>query len=209
MVHIAPGAEIMTDKYRAFAELRLSEREGIDYRVRFADRPSRIAIIAPHGGKIEPATSEIAVAIAGDDHSFYCFEGIKPDHNGDLHITSINFDEPVCVGLVSRAGGIVAVHGSVGDNEEARVGGLHHVLRGEICAALRVAGFDAAVETSGPYAGKSPENICNRGSLRAGVQLEITRGLRDKLLGADDDIGAFARAVRSAIALVFKHGAYA
>jgi phage replication-related protein YjqB (UPF0714/DUF867 family) len=42
------------DKYRDFEELRQSEVEGNDYRLVVCPRPeSRIAVIAPHGGKIE------------------------------------------------------------------------------------------------------------------------------------------------------------
>jgi phage replication-related protein YjqB (UPF0714/DUF867 family) len=54
-----------------------------------------VAVIAPHGGGIEPGTSELATAIAGDDFSLYLFEGLKSAGNGELHITSTNFDEPI------------------------------------------------------------------------------------------------------------------
>lgn len=65
------------DKYRNFADLIRHEREGIDFRICRTIQPARVAIIAPHGGEIEPSTSEIAVAIAGDRYRLYCFEGLK------------------------------------------------------------------------------------------------------------------------------------
>ena len=54
----------MVDRYRNFAQLRNGETEGIDYRICSTERESFAAIIAPHGGSIEPGTSEIAAAIA-------------------------------------------------------------------------------------------------------------------------------------------------
>ena len=54
------------DKYRSYAELHENEDEGIDFRVCMNDRAASAAVIAPHGGKIEPGTSEITTAIAGE-----------------------------------------------------------------------------------------------------------------------------------------------
>jgi phage replication-related protein YjqB (UPF0714/DUF867 family) len=108
------------------------------------------------------------------------------------------------VDLVSRAAGVVAVHGLKGDKEETLVGGRHKSLRSEIRDALNDAGFDADVEASGPYGGSSPDNICNRGASGAGVQLELTRALRDALLDDDEEMASYARAVRSALAQVFE-----
>ena len=36
-----------------------------------------ITIIAPHGGNIEPHTSEIAALIAADTHNLFCFNGLN------------------------------------------------------------------------------------------------------------------------------------
>jgi poly-gamma-glutamate hydrolase-like protein len=61
------------------------------------------ALVAPHGGGIEPGTSELADAIAASDLSFYTFEGLKPSGNTDLHITSTRFDEPMCLTLLASS----------------------------------------------------------------------------------------------------------
>ena len=67
-------------KYASFAELALHEADGRDFRVVRIDRPgSTVAILAPHGGRIEAGTSEIAELIAGTEHSLFCFEGLKTD----------------------------------------------------------------------------------------------------------------------------------
>ncbi len=54
----------MTDKYPNFATLEQHERSGIDYCVLVRREEPAFAIVAPHGGGIEPGTSEIADAIA-------------------------------------------------------------------------------------------------------------------------------------------------
>jgi hypothetical protein len=92
----------MADKYASFQELERAERRGV-YRVLSRPRKATIAVIAPHGGKIEPGTSEIARKIAGADFSFYAFEGRKKRHNKSLHITSTRFDEPICLALIGGA----------------------------------------------------------------------------------------------------------
>jgi hypothetical protein len=84
----------MADRYKYFLELAKKETQGIDFRVRLQQRAGKAVVLAPHGGGIEPGTSEIAEAIDGADFSFYAFEGIKPANNRILHITSTRFDEP-------------------------------------------------------------------------------------------------------------------
>jgi len=53
------------DRYESFDELCKHAIEGRDFRIRTASRPGQVAVIAPHGGGIEPGTSELAEAIAG------------------------------------------------------------------------------------------------------------------------------------------------
>ncbi len=85
----------VTDKYRSYSELQKNERQGTDYRIRVVDRGSSVVVVAPHGGEIEPGSSEIAASIAGDTLSLYCFEGLVLDRkHGDLHLASERFDEP-------------------------------------------------------------------------------------------------------------------
>ena len=186
------------DKYQNFAELIRHEREGVDFRICRTIRPSPVAIIAPHGGKIELGTSEIVSAIARDRYSLYCFEGLKRCGNGDLHITSTNFDEPGCLDLLARCDVVVSVHGLAKGRQRIDVGGFDFRLRNAICGSLS-ARFDARVAETGRYAGVSPANICNRGRGGAGVQLEITKTLRDALFESSENMEAFADAVRQAI----------
>lgn len=58
------------DKYGSFAELEKNELPTA-YRVVRIDRDSPVVVAAPHGGKIEPGTSDLARQIADDDLSLY------------------------------------------------------------------------------------------------------------------------------------------
>jgi phage replication-related protein YjqB (UPF0714/DUF867 family) len=165
-------------KYGSFAELARHEVLGRDYRVSSLRRPrSPVLIVAPHGGMIEVGTSEIARLIAGEEHSLFAFEGLKPHGaNRDLHITSHRFDHPECLAMAARCEVVLAVHGCTGESR-IHVGGLDEGLAAEVAAHLALAGFpiEAASEK---YPGRHPFNICNRGSLAKGVQLEITYDFR-------------------------------
>src|SRR5512140_144768 len=101
--------------YTSFDELRQHEREGVDFTRKATKRGSRIAVIAPHGGGIEPGTSELATAIAGWNYSSYTFEGLKSEGNELLHVTSTLFDEPKGLDIVEHADIVVAIHGCGGD----------------------------------------------------------------------------------------------
>jgi phage replication-related protein YjqB (UPF0714/DUF867 family) len=165
-------------KYGSFAELALNESEGIDYRVNAVARPdSPVLIVAPHGGTIEVGTSEIAALIAGEEHSLFAFEGLKPHgHNRELHITSHHFDHPGCLALAARCDVALAVHGCMGE-AQVFVGGLETNLTALLAERLASAGFEVSTEGH-RYPGRHPLNICNRGTRGRGAQLEITYDLR-------------------------------
>ena len=163
--------------YKNFAELIQSEREHFAFKRRVNTRWSRVAVIAPHGGGIEPGTTEIARAIAGWAFSFYSFEGIKNSGNDILHITSTLFDEPKCIALLQRSEFAAAIHGCEGWEAATFIGGLDEELGARLIDALNAAGFRAS-KADENYAGLQPNNICNRGRSGKGVQLELTSGLR-------------------------------
>lgn len=167
------------DRYANFEALRAEQGEERDFRVRVALREgAEVAVIAPHGGAIEPGTSELAIAIAGEELNFAVFEGIKSQQNCDLHITSTNFDEPRCVDVVANARTAVAIHGENSQEVIAFIGGADVPLRTHISDSLIKAGFSVREHQNPKLHGKSPDNICNRGTSGSGVQLELSRGLR-------------------------------
>ena len=191
------------DRYASFPMLQEHEVEGVDYRIRIEDRLSPVAIIAPHAGFIEPTTSEVALEIASDIFSAYCFEGLGADRaHHELHITSENFDEPKVRSLLATSSIVVAIHGRMdGDDPEASwVGGLDESLRDLIVQALGEGGFRAVARVKGePLAGTAAGNICNRGKRNAGVQLEIPRAVRDDLAADRERLSLYAASVRQAI----------
>lgn len=166
------------DKYRNFAELAAAEDPG-SYRIVAVNRGSAQVLLAPHGGGIEPGTSEIALAIAGDDVSLYLFEGRKAAGNRDLHITSTNFDEPQGRQLVAASQVAVAVHGEASDaGAIVYLGGRDAGLIATLQQHLEQDGFDVRKHASAALQGTHSENICNRGQSGAGVQLELSKALR-------------------------------
>ena len=187
----------MPDLYGSYADLAAGEAEGVHYRIRVIDRASPIAIVAPHGGRIEAGTSQTAALIAADVFSLYCFEGLVSGRR--LHITSARFDEPRALALVESADIAIGVHGRAdrGDHRTIWLGGLHESLRDAIGAALERVGFKTS--TDHHMQGKAPGNICNRGRLRAGVQLELPMSLRNAFLDDPFARQAFGSAVRDTI----------
>lgn len=185
------------DTYASFAELAKAHVEGEDYVVTARPvRGARVLIVAPHAGKIEFRTSEIAKAIAGVDHSLYLFEGIMEDRNWELlHITSHRFDEPECADLLGKHAVVISIHGcgNIGSADAIYVGGRDDQGKERIAEALRQSWFDARTSDH-PFPGTEPGNVCNRGTTGAGIQLELSRGVRIGL-----DLERFSRAVRTGL----------
>lgn len=165
-------------EYHSFCDLAAVETGG--YRIEWYSRISKILVMTPHGGGIEPGTSEIVRALAGNEFSWYCFDGTNLNGNDHLHITSARFNEPILAGILSSTQIVLAVHGCRSRRKIVFVGGLHNQWVLCFIDAFRQAGFEAE---RGEYniSGTSPRNICNRGISRQGVQIELTEGLRRDL----------------------------
>ena len=169
----------IVDKYADFAELTQNENEGVDYAILYREADSKVALIAPHGGGIEPGTIDIADALAGSNHNFYAFKGLKKTGNKVLHITSNRYDEPIGLKTTKNAFIVISIHGCRGKEEIIFIGGKNQELKQKIMNALRLAEFRAMISTEPGLRGCSPDNICNRCKSGKGVQLEISRGLRE------------------------------
>ncbi len=199
----------MADKYRSFSQLLANETEGVDFQIRSGGVRNGVLLIAPHGGGIEPGTSELAEAIAGNDYGFYCFEGIKPEDNANLHVTSTRFVEPQALMLVADAQTVIATHGCEGSEPAVYLGGRDEDLKQRIEAELNAAGFNTGLHSDPNLQARSHQNICNRGARGQGVQLELTRELRRSMFRSLTAIGrqettpvfaGFVAATRAAIA---------
>jgi phage replication-related protein YjqB (UPF0714/DUF867 family) len=187
------------DWYNSFSELQANESKDA-YRIVVSDRNSDVAIIAPHGGKIEPGASEIAVAVAGQSYNAYCFEGTRSRPHHELHITSHKFDEPRGRKLVAKSGVVIAMHGRKDDDDPKSIylGGLDKEIRDRIAGELEK--VDLRTRTEGHrFPATCPDNICNRGSRGKGVQLELPKTLRTKLTEDAAEMAKFVNAIRAAI----------
>ncbi len=77
-----------------------------DYQIETTANGSNIAVIAIHGGKIEPGTTELAYALSSYNHyNYYSYRGVKKKGNAALHIASDQFDEPAALELVAKIKG--------------------------------------------------------------------------------------------------------
>ncbi|MCJ7627943.1 MAG: poly-gamma-glutamate hydrolase family protein [Longimicrobiales bacterium] len=189
----------MADTYKSFQELKVQEREGEDWTREYISRGSRILVMALHGGWIEPFTSELARAVAGNDLSLYTFQGLKKRGNESLHLTSHRFDEPLGLGAASAAHWVLAIHGErSSDRHFVMVGGLWYSFRDRLVEALEEAGFPVESPREG-LDGVNPTNICNRGRSGTGAQLEISGGLRRTLRKDPEEFRRFVALVRDTL----------
>lgn len=166
-----------SDLYANYAELSAAKVLGTDYKIASRNTSSDLAIISIHGGMIEPGTSELADAIAGSKYKFYSFYGIMKSDNGSLHITSTNFDEPIARTLVHNSKRTFSIHGYSGSEKITYVSGLDTTLVNKVKSSLKAAGFQVA-DPPDNLAGTSLSNIANDNLSHAGVQIEISNGLR-------------------------------
>jgi phage replication-related protein YjqB (UPF0714/DUF867 family) len=169
------------DAYQNYQELSRHEKENVDYLIRSRAGVTTYAVVAIHGGGIEPGTIDIADAVAGNDHAFYAFKGLKEKGNAVLHISSNRFDEPECLKTAMNATIVISIHGHHSRNKIVYVGGLHTKLKRQIIDCLTRAGFRAEEVDEPGLRARMAENICNRCRCGQGVQLEISIGLRLKM----------------------------
>jgi len=136
------------------------------------------------------------------------FEGRKSSGNARLHITSTNFDEPRCMGLIQEANNVIAIHGEGSTETIVFLGGLDQYLCEYLKVALERHGYKVKIHENSNLQGIAAANICNRGRRGAGVQLELSAGLRRTLFDSlttegrkkpTDELKKFATAVREGL----------
>jgi phage replication-related protein YjqB (UPF0714/DUF867 family) len=183
----------VVDQYRSFEELAGRERESVDYQVRVHARHSSVAVFAPHGGKIEPGTSELAEYIAGEDFSFYALEGLRSGNNGRLSLPLDRFDEPECAKLLGRCGLAIVIQAIPGKNREVNLAGGNAVLREQLAGVLSAAGFEVLDDDCLV----NPAELCNRPG--PGVRLEVSKKLRDRFVSYPRDMDRFVSCIRAVL----------
>lgn len=167
------------DRFCTFTELSDVYEESEDWEIKKRQSPnSRVLVSAIHGGGIEQVTSQLADAVAGKEYSFYTFKGKLSSGNfNNLHISSVNFDEPQARSMANEASIHISIHGAEGEMKRTLLGGLNEDLRGLISEHLESSGFRVK-EAPEHLDGDHPNNIVNQTKTGEGVQLELTRAQR-------------------------------
>jgi phage replication-related protein YjqB (UPF0714/DUF867 family) len=197
------------DVYASNSDLYRNRVEGSDFGRRSrrheavdddltARYPVRLStVVAPHGGGIEPGTSELCLAIAGyhpatlartggPSYDYWMLEGLLSSGNDALHVTTTHCDDATALSLCGGARTVLSLHGctvAAADGLGAvLVGGRNAELRDLLISYLVTAGFDAVDATGHPtLGGVSSDNLTNRTLLGAGAQLEIITPVRDAM----------------------------
>lgn len=176
---------------------------GVDYIIEKIETKSKAIIIAIHGGRIEKGTSELAKEIAKQGElNYYAFVGIKQSGNSSLHFTSVDFNEETALAMVAKSSISLSVHGCTGIEKVTYLGGLDTNLGKKIQKNLEAVGFIVKPAPKG-IMGIEKLNIVNRNLQGKGVQLELTRALRDSFFNADgktnETLIAYAKAINETI----------
>lgn len=149
----------------------------------------KYGIIAIHGGQIEPGTADIAKSIAGQEFPVYV------NYKG-RHVMSAEFEDGEFNMFLQTISTVISIHGEKSEDKPfVIVGGLDDVLGTKISSSLEVAGFKVRPASEG-LEGINPHNVCNRGTSGRGVQIEISRKLRDDLLVDRNLMNSFSESVR-------------
>ena len=153
---------------------------------------NKYGVIAIHGGEIEPGTSEIAKNISGNIFPIYVNE------NGE-HVSSDSFENEEIKKFLEQISVVISIHGEK-DTEKSfvMIGGLDKDLAKKIEMSLKESGFET-VSPPESLDGDNPKNICNRGLSGAGVQIEISRKLRNELMQDENFMEDFCSATRSSL----------
>lgn len=186
----------MPDTYPSLEELVRCE-PAADFRFVILDRRSPVTIVAPHGGRIEPGTSQVAQTIVGGEWNFFAFEGLKARGNSALHITSTRFRHPELERLLNCSSVGVSVHGMAEPGLRIEVGGLNAGLVELVALELRRERFDVH-EAPPSRSARNPQNFINLVPA-GGIQLEISQELRTLLREDPSLLFRCGGAVRSAI----------
>jgi len=185
----------MGDIYKSFSELQQGEQEGIDYTVDCKKGIYPVTIVAPHGGLIEPGTSNIAWGIVDGVFNGYRFNGNTPrGEQWRLHVKATNFDDERMLELIDASDFCLAVHGWVENSNAVYVGGRNEEIRHRMLIRLQQQGYDArdAIGSRYDIRGISPKNFINRVE---GLQLELCKGLSQKLQD-ENELEKFSGIVR-------------
>ncbi|AOY78086.1 poly-gamma-glutamate hydrolase family protein [Clostridium formicaceticum] len=205
---IGTTAYAFTTGYSNFAELYAFE-DAAEYIIKTTDIGRDTTILAIHGGGIQRGTSELVEALKGyGKYNTYLFEGLKTTNNGSLFLKAINFDEPEAVRLVKNSDYTVSVIGVASDNEVTYIGGQNKILAELIKLHLINKGYKVeTLSIPDRIAGVMNSNIVNKNKLFndsyqiGGVQIAISKGLRDKFVTDSSILNDYSSSINEALSV--------
>jgi len=181
MNEFGPGWQAKSNhaaEYSSLEELELREPRA-NWKKIAKPRDSEWTIAAIHGGQIERYTERIAAAIAGYDHSLYCFLGLRDESARELHVASTRFECPELTLLQRMSRYTLSIHGQKDAVSQCIfVGGRNKRVAQRFEKLLMSAGFQVQPPPGRGLAGEHPRNFVNR-TPEYGVQLELSLGLRN------------------------------
>ncbi|MBR0600577.1 poly-gamma-glutamate hydrolase family protein [Sinanaerobacter chloroacetimidivorans] len=202
---ISTSAYAFTAGYHSFNELAAAE-DPADYSINVSNTGSSTTILAIHGGGIERGTSELVEALGGyGGYNTYFFEGTKPSGNESLFLRAVDFDEPEAASLVRDSDYTVSVIGAAGNGETTYIGGQNKLLAELIKLHLAAEGYDVkTLNVPSRIAGIMDSNIVNQNKLFnnyqiGGVQIALSKGLRDKFAADPGTLSDYSGAVNEAL----------
>lgn len=166
--------------YQSFAELVLNTVKDQDYRLDVHQPSQEMAIVAIHGGGIEPPTGELAAAIAGQEYSRYIFQALRASGNAQMRIPMTRYDEMRLRALLQHSQAAVALDGVPGVDQTVHLGGRNRLLREKLIESLQAAGFETG-RLVAPGAAHNPARFYNWPQ-RGGVLIELPLAFRMALV---------------------------
>jgi len=170
----------MSEPYSSYSQLVLNTTQEIDYIVDVQQPSQEMALVAIHGGAIEPLTGEIVRAVAGERYSHYVFDGRRDYEIEALRIPLLRYDEMRLKALLQRSLAAVVIDGSPEQESVVHLGGGNRPLLAHVRAALEDLGW-APERLTLPGASYTPGRLYNWPK-HGGVLIELSRGLRQSLL---------------------------
>ncbi len=151
----------------------------------------KYGVIAIHGGDIEKGTEEIANNIALKDFPIYV-------NRKGPHITSTKFRDKELEKIFDICEVIISIHGEHELTSFTIIGGLEEGLINVIRVKLKKNKFNIK-EPIRKLHGESNLNVCNLGVSKKGVQLELSKKLRDDLMSDSEKMYLYTRSIRDAL----------
>lgn len=176
------------DTFKSLASLKQSLTEGHDYSISVVDRDSPVTVVSPHGGKIEPGTSELARALAKQGFNLFDFQALSNTAARMGHVTSTNFRDRRLTSLLNKSTVCVSFHRMRDRHQIIYLGGANRRLKEIAARALKEAGFRCTTDPP-RLKGLDPENFVNLAQDK-GLQVEIPVLVADSLI---PDIDSRAR----------------